>query len=199
MPSTPFCSLFPHIHSLPCRAIPITVVSDLLLLLVLTCAAPVLTAHYPLCRIIMSCLTNHSWPSTSARSPSLPFILPRSLLSAMVIKACQRSSKLLHIIALWLFFLFQCRIADSVWGTPWWHLSNSVFSDLSFSVFTEKCSKSTPADNKKQEKDRKEESVANLDEAVQRIWSFEGKVFLVQNMLLEHVTKKSQMLDQNSV
>lgn len=45
----------------------------------------------------------------------------------------------------------------------------AVYSGLSFSVFTEKCSKSTPADNKKQEKDRKEESVVNLDEGVQRI------------------------------
>lgn len=59
----------------------------------------------------------------------------------------------------------------------------AVYSGLSFSVFTEKCSKSTPADNKKQEKDRKEESVVNLDGGVQRIRGFEGKVFLVQNIL----------------
>lgn len=42
----------------------------------------------------------------------------------------------------------------------------SVYSGLSFSVFTEKCSKSTPADNKKQEKERKENTVVNLDGAV---------------------------------
>lgn len=59
----------------------------------------------------------------------------------------------------------------------------SLYSGLSSSVFTEKCSKSTPADSKKQEKDRKEESVGNLNGAVQRIWDFEGNIFLVQNML----------------
>lgn len=42
----------------------------------------------------------------------------------------------------------------------------SAYSGLSFSVFTEKCSKSTPADNKKQEKERKEKTVVNLDGAV---------------------------------
>lgn len=46
---------------------------------------------------------------------------------------------------------------------------NCVYSGLSFSVFTEKCCRSTPVDNKKQEKDRKGETVVNLDGAVRRI------------------------------
>lgn len=127
--------LVPSYSSLPSRALPITAVSDLLLLLVLSC---VLTAHYPLCTIIMSCLIYHPWPSTSARSLSFILRLLRSFLSAMVIKACQRPGKLLHIIALWLFFLFRCRTADSAWGRPWWDLSKvCVFRFILLSIYWE--------------------------------------------------------------
>lgn len=101
----------------------------------------------------------------------------------MVIKAWQRPGKLLHIISLWLFFLFQCRTVDHVWGSPWWDLSKlCLFRFILLSIYWEMLQVYSSGQQKAREGQERRDC-CEFGWGSSKNLRFRGKGLLVQNML----------------